>query len=80
MAIVNRQKKHKFDVLHEYWHLAPWDWKEQHTENEYLCDIIDDTVLRTVMEKTLSERGERNGISYLFGIRKGSELPHGDID
>jgi len=77
---VDEQNKHKFDVLHEYWHFDPWGWKEGHTEDEYLCDIIEDNVLRTVIDKNLSEEAEmKSGVSYLFGVRRGSDILHGDI-
>jgi hypothetical protein len=69
---VDEQKKHKFDALHEYWHFDTWGWKEGHGDDEYLCDIIEDTVLRTVIEKNLSEEvGGKTGASYLFGVRRG---------
>ena len=79
-ARTDDQKKHKFDSLHEYWHFDPWGWKEGHTDEEYLCDIIEDNVLRTVIEKNLcSDEGGESGVSYLFGVRRGSDILHGDI-
>lgn len=73
------QKTHKFDALHEYWHFDPWGWKEEHGDEEYLCDVIEDNVLRTVVDKTLASEGVSTGISYLFGVKRGSDILHGDI-
>ena len=43
----------------------------------YLYDIIEDIVLHMVIENNLSEEG-KGGISYLFGIRIGSDIVYGD--
>ena len=41
-------------------------WKERDDDSEYLCDIIEEDVLRDVVQEHLSE-GSSNSISYLFG-------------
>lgn len=39
-------------------------------DEEYLCDIIEENVLRGVVEKHLSGDNS-SGISYLFGVKRG---------
>jgi hypothetical protein len=62
----NKKEKHKFDALHEFWHFDPKKWKDRDDDNEYLCDIIEEDVLREVVQAHLAE-GTSNCISYLFG-------------
>jgi hypothetical protein len=58
--------------LHEYWHFDPWGWKDRDDADEFLVDVIEDNVLRTVIEKGLSlGEGKRDGVSYLFGVERG---------
>ena len=61
-----KKDKHKFDALHEFWHFDPQKWKDRDDDNEYLCDIVEEDVLRDVLQEHLSE-GKSNSISYLFG-------------
>jgi hypothetical protein len=56
--------------LHEFWHFNPQRWKDRDDDEEFLCDIIEDDILRTVVEKYLSDE-KTGGISYLFGVKKG---------
>jgi len=62
----NKKEKHKFDALHEFWHFDPKKWKDRDDDNEYLCDIIEEDVLREVVQAHLAE-DKSNCISYLFG-------------
>lgn len=56
-------------MLHEFWHFDLRKWKARDDE-EYLCDIVEDDVLREVVEKDLSEE-KTASISYLFGVKRG---------
>jgi len=55
--------------LHEFWHFDPERWNARNNDEEYLCDIIEDEVLRSVVEEHLSS--EKTGISYVFGVKRG---------
>ena len=56
--------------MHEFWHFDPEKWKARDHDEEFLCDIVEDDILRGVIETYLS--GEKNGgISYLFGVKRG---------
>jgi DNA repair and recombination protein RAD54B len=67
--IKEEPKKHKFDALHEFWHFDPQRWKDRDDDDEFMCDVIQDDVLRGVVEKQLSSK--RNGVGYLFGVKRG---------
>jgi hypothetical protein len=62
-------KKAKFDALHEFWHFDPQGWKERDDDEEFLCDVITDDVLRGVVERQFSRGGD--GVAYLFGMKTG---------
>jgi DNA repair and recombination protein RAD54B len=67
---ISLMEKHKFDALHEFWHFDPWKWKERDDDTEFLCDIIADDMLRSVIQQQLSSDTPNVGISYVFGIRR----------
>jgi len=56
--------------LHEFWHFDPEKWKVRDDEEEFLCDIVEDDILREVLEKDLSSE-KSGGISYMFGVKRG---------
>lgn len=62
-------KKHKFDALHEFWHFDPQRWKTRDDDEEFMCDIIEDDVLRGVVQQQLNN--DKEGVSYLFGVKRG---------
>jgi DNA repair and recombination protein RAD54B len=68
---VDKKKKHKFDALHEFWHFDPQRFKDKDDDEDFLCDIIHDDVLRKVVETHLSS-DKLSSISYLFGVKRGS--------
>jgi hypothetical protein len=56
--------------LHEFWHFDPEKWKIRDDEEEFLCDIVEDDILRDIIVKDLSS--EKPGdISYVFGVKRG---------
>jgi len=57
--------------LHEFWHFDPRAWKERDDDKEFICDVIEDDILRQVVEMQLSGDKDRAGITYLFG-KKGN--------
>jgi len=57
--------------LHEFWHFDPRKWKERDDDDEFLCDVVEDGILRSVIERDLSEDKAHGSISYLFGVKKG---------
>jgi hypothetical protein len=63
------ENKHRFDALHEFWHFDPRKWKERDDDEEFLCDIIEDDILRRIVDKDLSSE-KSGGISYLFGVKR----------
>jgi len=56
--------------LHEFWHFHPEKWKARDDDEEFLCDIVEDDILREVLEKDLSSE-KSGGISYMFGVKRG---------
>jgi len=56
--------------LHEFWHFDPYGWKARDNEEEFLCDIVEDDLLRSIVEKNL-DNGTEGGIAYLFGMKTG---------
>ena len=61
-------KKHKFDALHEFWHFDPHRWKARDNDEEFMCDIIEDDVLRGLIETQLG--ADKEGVAYLFGVKR----------
>jgi len=55
--------------LHEFWHFDPQGWQERDDDEEFLCDVITDDVLRGVVERQFSSGGD--GVAYLFGMKTG---------
>lgn len=46
-------------------------WKERDDDTEFLCDVIEDEILRSVIERNLSEEKANGSVSYLFGVKRG---------
>jgi hypothetical protein len=57
--------------LHEFWHFDPKKWKERDDDSEFLCDVIEDGILRGVIERELEEDKGHGSVSYLFGVKRG---------
>jgi hypothetical protein len=57
--------------LHEFWHFDPKKWKERDDDAEFLCDVIEDGILRGVIERELEEDKGNGSVSYLFGVKRG---------
>jgi hypothetical protein len=57
--------------LHEFWHFDPKKWKERDDDAEFLCDVIEDGILRGVIERELEEDKGHGSVSYLFGVKRG---------
>jgi hypothetical protein len=59
----------RFEALNEFWHFDPWGWRARDDDDEFLCDLVEDDILRQVIEKGM-ERDKNSGISFLFGIKR----------